>query len=263
MKTFLEQTVREAGGIAKEYFAKGVNISATKTSPDDVVSEADKELSKFFTERLRKKCPDYGLQDEEQEDVINPEAEYRWVIDPLDGSRNFAAGIPFWCHLVALRRGEETVLGMIYSPISDSLFLAEKGKGAYLNGNKIRVSKQKEIDYAFGICTRTAWRPLIERYEKILSHFALNTKARLGNYSTMLISCYIATGGVDFVVTNGGVDHDYFAPTLLCEEAGAKVTDSDGNPWQVGRSDLVMANPALHARIMTEINSIRDKCLSK
>ncbi|NQV12747.1 MAG: inositol monophosphatase [Parcubacteria group bacterium] len=260
MKDFLEQTIREAGEIASDYFAKGVNIAATKLDPDDVVSEADKALSKFFTEKIREKYPEHGIQDEEQEDVINPEAEYRWVVDPLDGSRNFAAGIPFWCHLVALRQGEETILGGIYNPISDSFFLAEKGKGAYLNDSKIQVSEQKEIDYGFGICTRTHRRGRVNLYIKVLSHFASNTKARLGNYSTMLGSCYVATGGVDFIVTNGGVDHDYFAPVLLCQEAGAKVTDSDGNPWQAGRSDLVMANPTLHDKIMEQIKIAKSKC---
>ena len=257
MKTFLEQTIREAGEIAKGYFTKGVNIAATKLDPDDVVSEADEALSKFFTEKIHAQYPEHGIQDEEQEDVINPEAEYRWVIDPLDGSRNFAAGIPFWCHLVALRRGEETVMGGVYNPISNSYFFAEKGQGAYLNGSQIKVSEQKEIDYAFGVCTRTFRRSHVELYTKILSHLSANSKARMGNYSTMLISCYIATGGVDFVVTNGGVDHDYFAPVLLCQEAGAKVTDSDGNPWQAGRSDLVMANPVLHDKVMAEINKVK------
>ncbi|MBU1178230.1 inositol monophosphatase [Patescibacteria group bacterium] len=260
MKSFLEQTIREAGEIASDYFTKGVNIAATKLDPDDVVSEADKALSKFFTEKIYREYPEHGIQDEEQEDVINPEAEYRWVIDPLDGSRNFAAGVPFWCHLVALRRGGETVMGGVYNPISDSYFFAEKGKGAYLNGSKIKVSKQLGIDYAFGVCARAHRRSHADLYAKVLAHFATTTKARLGNYSTMLGSCYIATGGIDFYVINGGVDHDYFAPVLLCQEAGAKVTDSDGNPWQAGRSDLVMANPALHAKIMAEISSIRDKC---
>ncbi|NQU99762.1 MAG: inositol monophosphatase [Parcubacteria group bacterium] len=250
MKNFLEQTIREAGEIAKEYFNKGVGITATKADPDDVVTEADKKLSKFFTERLHAKYPDYGIQDEEQKEVINPEAEYRWVTDPIDGTRNFAAGIPFWCHLVALRKGSETIMGAAYNPISSSYFFAEKDKGAFLNGNKIEVSKQKKIDYAFGISVGNFRRSHKELFKNIQYDLSINTQARLANYGTMLVVCHLASGGVDFIVTNGGVDHDYFFPVLLCQEAGAKVTDSDNKPWQSGHSDLVIANPILHEKLM-------------
>ena len=257
MQDFIEQTIREAGKIALNYFKKGVSISATKADPDDVVSIADEELSKFFVEKIHKKYPDYGIQDEEQKEVINPKAEYRFVIDPLDGSRNFAAGIPFWCHLVALRKGNETIIGVAYNPISNSYFFAEKGKGAFLNGNKIKVGDRKEIDYAFGVSTRVFRWTHRDLFKHIVAYLAKNTRARMGNYGSVLIASYLATGGVDSMITNGGVDHDYFVPTLLCQEAGAKVTDSDGNLWQSGRSDLVMANPLLHKKLMEIVNKNR------
>ncbi len=212
-------------------------------------------VSEFLVKKIHDQFPDHAIFSEEAAEEINLGAPYRWVIDPIDGTRNFAAGIPFWCVLIAVTKNNDAILGAVYVPFGDQLFFAAKGGGATLNDIPIRVNQQKNIDFAFGHINRSWRRPHTETFTKICSWFIEKTKARTGNYSTILPTCYIASGGVDFIVTNGGHDHDYLAPTLIAREAGALATNLHGTDWQPGQSDLIVANPTLHAEIMRALQT--------
>lgn len=249
MQDFLKRTIREAGAIAKKYFDEGVKHS-TKVHIGDLLTAGDIAVSDFLVGQISKKFPDHQIHSEEMKEDINPGAEYEWVIDPIDGTRNFAMGVPMWCQLVAVLKGGEPHLAAIYNPIVDELFFAEKGKGAELNGEKITVNGVDSLDHSFGAMIRSYDTMHEERYKKFLCAITNDTTVWMHNYGTMLAAAFVASGGADFFVTNAGWDHDYLAPALLCEEAGAKVTDSDGNPWKRGRRDIVIANTALYPKIM-------------
>lgn len=249
MNEFLKRTIREAGGIAKEYFDKGVKASA-KRHVGDLLTEADIAVSNFLVGAIQKQFPDHQIHSEEMKEDINPGAEYEWVIDPIDGTRNFAMGIPMWCQLVAVLKNGEPYLNAVYNPIVDELFLAEKGKGAELNGEKIMVNGVDSLDHSFGIVIRHYESTHMDRYRDFLCKLTNDTTVWMHNYGTMIGAAFVASGGADFFVTNSGLDHDNLPIALLCEEAGAKVTDSDGNPWKRGRRDIVIANPVLHSKIM-------------
>lgn len=240
--------------MAKGYFDAGVEHT-TKSNPGDFVTEADIAVSNFIIGRIQKAYPDHHIHSEEMKEDINPGAEYEWTIDPIDGTRNFASGVPVWCTMIALLKNGETMMGAVYSPIMNELFFAEKGKGAYLNDKKISMTARPDLRYATASISRMGEaNPIygmeIERYKHFYTRIVQETSVWIHQFGTMLSCCMVARGGFDFFVNNAGQDYDYLPGLLICQEAGALVTDSDGNPWKRGRQDVVIANPVLHKEVM-------------
>jgi len=254
MQDFLKSIIKEAGGIAKGYFDEGVKSIKTKSTVGDLVTEADVAVSDFLVGKIKEAYPDHTIFSEEVGEKINEGQEYEWVIDPIDGTRNFANGIPFWCTIIAVVRNGETWLAAVYNALSGDLFFAEKGKGAFLNGNKISVNNTQMIDQAFGIMAHAnkagTYGDHIERYKVFAINLTTKTDSWVCNYATMLTSLHLASGGIDFFASNAGLDWDYLAPVLIAREAGAIVTNSYGEPWTRGRQDVIIANPDLHPKVM-------------
>lgn len=249
MQDFLKLTIKEAGGIAKEFFHQGVSHRA-KSTLGDLVTDADIAVSNFIIEKIHERYPDHAIHTEEEGDDINPGAQYEWVIDPIDGTRNFAMGISFWCVMVAVLKDSELYISAIYNPLADELFFAEADKGAYLNDERIFVNKVDSLDHGFGIAIRVKGSDKEQEFREVLAKLNLETSAWLHGFGTMLATCHLANGGVDFFVSNCGFDHDHLAPALICSEAGALITDSDGNKWTRYRRDIIIANPNLHPKLL-------------
>jgi len=250
MKDFLKTIIKEGGQIAKEYFEKGVHYT-TKKHLGDLLTEADTAVSEFLVGKIHEKYPDHHIMSEELEEDINPGAEYEWVIDPIDGTRNFANGIALWAVMIAVIKDGEQYLGAVYDPLADELFFAEAGHGASLNDMPISVNDVDSLDHAFSVSVRTDRDSSTSaKYRKLLTNIVQNTNVSMGNHLCALGMCYLAAGGIDFFVSNAGYDYDWLPVTIIASEAGAVVTDSDGNPWRRGRMDLVAANPKLHPKVM-------------
>lgn len=250
IEQFLQDTIRAAGVLAKGYFERGVS-ARTKSHLGDLVTEADEAVSAFLIEKIQASFPDHGIHSEEQKNDINPGALTEWIIDPIDGTRNFANGIPCWCIIVGVYVGGEAAYAAVYNPVANELFFASRGHGASLNGLPIRVNNITSFDHGYGVAVRAdgASDKKVE-FKRLLDRLNNDTSVWVHNLGSMIASCYVASGGIDFFVENAGFDHDYAAPTLICSEAGAAVTDADGNPWRRGRRDLVIANPELHAKVL-------------
>lgn len=253
MKDFLTTTIMQAGTLAKGYFDKGVT-HREKSHLADIVTDADLAVSNFLVSAIHKEFPDHQIHSEEMKEDVNPGARYEWVLDPIDGTRNFAFGIPLWCTLIAVLENREPYLGAVYSPISNELFFAEAGHGATLNSMPIRVNSIDSFDHAYGYFSRagngTVYGTHGDRYQRAHTRLVQETTAWIHCFGTMLGTCYIASGGVDFMAQNAGLDHDYLAPALICREAGAIVSDSDGNPWTRHRQDIIIANPKMHKKVL-------------
>lgn len=254
MQDFIREIIKEAGQIAKEYFEKGVKFE-TKSHLGDLLTIADTKVSDFLVEKIHEKYPDHHITSEERDEPINPGARYEWVIDPIDGTRNFAKGVPIWCTILAVLEDGEVKFGAVYSPMLDELFFAQAGHGATLNGMPISVNDKSDFEYAVGIVTRmpeegNIYGQYIDKYKKVCSKIILETKIWFHQYGCMLGWCYVASGGMDLCIQNAGLDHDYLAPILILREAGAVVTDSDGNEWKRGRQDAIVANPKLHKKLL-------------
>jgi len=258
VKDFLKVTIREAGELAKDYFEKGVSFEV-KSHLADLLTVADVKTSEYIVNAIKEKYPDHSITSEELEESINPGAEFEWVIDPIDGTRNFAVGIPMWCIIIALVHNGETILGAVYNPIGNQLFFAERGHGATVNNMPIKVGDKDDFEMAIANFSRMPYKGevyghRIEEYKHFLDKLNRDTSSWIHQFGSMLPMCHMAAGGIDFCVQNAGLDHDYLAPALIAREAGCTVTDSEGNEWKRGRQDIVATNPKLHPKVMELFN---------
>ncbi len=249
MKEYLKEIIREAGNIAKKHFQEGVSHTS-KAHLGDLITVADNEVSDFIISKIKEKFPLHTINSEEVKDTINPGHEYEWVIDPIDGTRNFANGVSFWCIMVAVLKDDELYMSAIYNPLGEELFFAQVGKGATLNGLPLEVNKVDSLDHGFGFICRGTNTQYEKEFITMITRVAEETSVWMHNYGSVLGACYLASGGVDFFAENCGYDYDYLAVALICQEAGAMVTDIDGNPWKRDRRDIVVANPKLHPKVL-------------
>lgn len=249
MKDYLKKIIREAGGIGREYFKKGVT-HRTKAHLGDLLTVADEEVSNFLVQKILLKYPDHKVTSEEMQYSINPEATIEWVIDPIDGTRNFALGIPIWCVMVAVLENGETMLAAVYDAMADELFFAEKGHGATLNNMPIRVNDVDSFDHGRALVCRSAYHKTSPMFANVIAKINTDMNVWLVNLGARQGMVYVATGAYDFVVEDAGKDYDNLAPVLICQEAGAIVTNEKGEPWTRYETGLVIANPKLHAKVL-------------
>ncbi len=245
MIEFLKEIIKEAGYLAKGYYLDGVAHSF-KSGPADIVTLADKETEIFLVNKIRSEFPDHGIISEEREGEINPGAEYTWVIDPIDGTRNFANRVAYWCVMIGITRHGKPYIGAIYDAMNDELFFAEVGNGTYLNGKKIIVNSNDNVKSSFMVLSvgqNNTGSPYDSDKYADFARFYDNLVGVTGkwffNYGSMLCFCHLAAGRIDAGLINGGLYHDYLPAFVIASEAGALVTDVDGNTWQRGRRDIV------------------------
>ena len=257
MQEFLKQTIREAGSIALGYYKAGVS-STNKSSRGDVVTIANIETEKFLVNKILQQYPDHGIIGEEGGADGNLDAVYKWVIDPIDGTRNFANHIAFWCTMIGIEKDGKPYMGAIYDAINDELYFAEVGKGAFVNGNKISVNSYSEVEHCFlmysgGVKEKEdyIYQPdNFEGYKRFLDNLIGDTGHWVHMMGSALSLCHLAAGRIDAILMNAGAYHDYLPGYIISIEAGAKFTNSDGDNWQKGRKDIVVANPKLHKNLM-------------
>ncbi|MDO8499814.1 MAG: inositol monophosphatase [bacterium] len=260
MLEYLKQIIKEAGHLAKSHYLEGI-VSEAKSDSTDVVTKADIAVDKFLVEKILAKYPTHGILSEERKSEINPGAEYLWVIDPIDGTRNFAQHVGYWCVMAGITKNGKPYMGAVYDAINDELFYAEAGKGAFMNGKKIQVSNKEDIKHCFLVLSvgqnNTGSNYDSDKYEKYKA-FMLKLMGDTGfwfhHFGSMLAICHLAAGRFDAVLHNSGLYHDYVAGFVIATEAGAKWTNSSGGAWERGERDTVIANPKLHTEIMKLMN---------
>ncbi len=254
MVKFALDTARDAGGIVRGHFG-AVRSGTAKTQPGDIVTHADLEAESLIVTRIREAYPDHSILAEESGLHSIPEGEYTWVIDPLDGTKNFTQHIPFFCVSIAVVRDGCPVVGVVYDPIHDEAFYAVEGAGAYLNGKPIRVSSQHDLRL---MVINLAWaRNMVGDLDfgqcaiKVVEH--THYFRRLG--AAALVAAYIADGRMDAAANLDLKPWDMAAGMLLIQEAGGVVSDLFGNPLDIlsPNLDIVAANPLLHEKLIREI----------
>lgn len=249
MDKFMQRIVKEAGkAVLKRYGKDGVHYSKSEHAYD-VVTKADLLSERIMISAIRKKYPKHGILSEEAGE-INKGAEYRWIIDPIDGTMNFAASVPLFGVMVCLERENRVVLSAIYLPVTGELFFAEEGKGAYLNGKRIHCSNARALDASSG-CGFVGSRKRTLQFVKRLLGAIRGEKLFFNSFGCISVnSCYVACGRKDWEVSLYGEIHD-FAPTyLILKESGCAATDCNGKPWRIGCNELVAANPIMHKQLL-------------
>ena len=241
----------EAGALIREYYERGV---ATEYKGDvDLVTEADRASEKLIVERLHERFPEHGIYGEEgtRERI---DREYRWYVDPLDGTTNFAHGFPVFCVSLGLEHRPtgldpasdgELVAGVVYDPTRDELFVAETGKGAYLNGRRIHVSQTDNLGEALlatGFPSRKRHdNPNIHFYQQ----FTLRSHGVRRAGSAAIDLAYTACGRFDAYWEFNLNPWDTSAGALLVKEAGGTVTTFNGEPFQLNSKEVLGTNGLL------------------
>lgn len=256
MQSFLKNIIKEAGHLAKGYYHQGVEHHY-KFDSTDLVTAADKAVNDFLIQKIRERFPEHGIISEETEDEINPGAEYTWVIDPIDGTRNFANHISMWCVMVGVTKNGQPYLGAIYDAINGELFFAEVGKGAFVNDQPIKVSARQDPKTCYMVLSTGINNtgspydsPAYPRFVKFLNNLLGDTGMWFMNLGTALALAHLAAGRIDAVAINGMQYHDVLPGYVIATEAGAVFTNSEGQVWVRGRKDVVAANPVLHDKLM-------------
>jgi myo-inositol-1(or 4)-monophosphatase len=249
---------REAGALLMQHFHQHLKIEYKGEA--DLVTAADRAAEVLIRERIRQQWPAHDILGEEQ-GLSDQGSEYRWYIDPLDGTTNFAHGYPVFCVSMALEHRalehtSERVAAVIYDPTRDELFSAERGSGAHLNGETIRVSKTavlKECLLATGFPSQKRHKnPNIFFYHQITLHS--HGVRRAG--SAALDLCNVASGRFDGFWEFNLNPWDTAAGVLILEEAGGKVSRFDGSPFELNSRETVASNGLIHDELLQEFKKI-------
>lgn len=256
---FIQDLARDAGRIQKDAFHKP-NAWRAKTGKGDIVTAVDEACEKLILDRIRSEYPDYPILSEEIGAIGVEEDRPVWVVDPLDGTRNFMMGVPFFCCSIGLVRQGVPEVGAIYDGIHDEMFFARRGEGAFLNGEPISVSDWDSLDDAVvsvaWVKTKSKRRRFLNYIEKLSHHTSYFR--RFG--SAALVASYVACGRIHAYMQGGLSPWDVAAAVLILEEAGGRVTDFDDNPIDVREKNIevVMGSPVLHEMLLNDI--VRGKC---
>ena len=238
-----ETAARRAGELVLERFRTEVEVSLKGRA--NVVTDADLASERLIIDYVADEYPDFGILSEESAPVAGS-SSYTWVVDPIDGTRNFAEGIPHFCVVVAIAEGDRVVCGVTYDPVRDELFAAQEGHGASLNGQTIRVSDRQDIDEA------VLGFDLGYNFDqaKLLLELAADVWPRVQGYrlmgSSALSLAYAACGRIDLYFHHSLSAWDIVSGVLLAREAGGQVLDratlEEATLFSPG---LIVSNPAL------------------
>ena len=244
------EAAREAGKLLKMHSGKPKSVERKAGQETNLVTEIDRKAEELIINMIRKHYPHHDFLAEES-GSRSQESEYRWIIDPLDGTTNFTHGLPVFCVSIGLEQKGSIVLGVVYDPNADELFTAERGKGAYLNRRRIRVSRTTTLIESLlvtGFPYDVQSNP--DRVVEHFNNFLMRAQAlrRLG--SAALDLCYVAAGRFDGFWEVSLNPWDMAAGVLIVEEAGGRYTDFLGNPSTIYKKNLLTSNGLIHQQMV-------------
>ncbi len=251
MFNFAIQTARDAGLVLAERFGR-TTLQISNKGDIDIVTESDLASERLIIEHIRSHYPRHAILSEEAGASTHDadEGEYKWIVDPLDGTTNYAHGYPCFCVSIALQRAGEVILGAVYDPMRDEMFAAERGAGATLNGRRIRVSETDDLNRAL-LCTGFPYN-VRERNQFVrhFSNFIMHAQAVRRDGAAALDLAYVACGRFEGVWEEGLRPWDVAAGKLLVEEAGGRVTRNDGTPFDIYTPPVLASNGLVHGQMM-------------
>jgi myo-inositol-1(or 4)-monophosphatase len=249
--TVMERAARKAGPRLRRDFNEVQHLQVSRKGPADFVSMADKRAEQTLVEELRKARPDWGFLLEEGGEIAGDPAKPRWIIDPLDGTSNFLHGIPHFAISMAVEEpGGEITTGLVYQPLTDESFWAEKGRGAWLQDQRLRVSSRRSLDEAL-IATGVPFKGHgdLGQWARIFGMVAPEVAGIRRFGSAALDLAWVAAGRYDGFWESGLNDWDVAAGILLVREAGGFVTDFRGGDRPRERSEFLAATDGLHSKL--------------
>jgi myo-inositol-1(or 4)-monophosphatase len=253
---FAIQTAREAGQILADKFGRALQVS--NKGDIDLVTESDLAAERLIVERIRSYHPRHRILTEESGDVAEAgsrEDAHKWIIDPLDGTTNYAHGYPVFCVSIALEHEGRVVVGVVYDPSRDELFAAERGEGATLNGRRVRVSETDELNRAL-ICTGFPYDVRTRTdFARHFRDFIMKAQSVRRDGAAALDLAYVASGRFDGFYEEGLRPWDVAAGVLLVEEAGGRITHYDGSPFHIYKPPIAASNGLVHEAMLSVLQT--------
>lgn len=247
-KTIAVEAARNAGAIVDEYARKGFRVE--HKDKVNLVTDADTRAEEAIVEAISRVFPDHQILAEERGQAGSA-SPYKWVIDPLDGTTNFAHGFPAYCVSIGVEYEGRCILGVVFDPTRQELFVAEAGGSAFLNGTPLRVSRASTLDTAL-LVTGFAY-DIRESEQNNLDHFArfaLRAQGVRRTGTAALDLCYVAAGRFDGFWELKLQPWDTAAGALIVMEAGGRVSDFSGGPFSIYGKELVASNGLIHNEML-------------
>ena len=250
MLSFAIETARDAGRLLLEKFDRGIAVS--KKGEIDLVTEADLASERLIIERIKSYYPRHSILAEESGEAViaGGDSTWKWIVDPLDGTTNFAHAYPCWCVTLALEHNGEIVVGVTYDPTRNELFSAEKGRGASLNNQPIRVSRTEALGDALIVTGFPYDIKRREDFAKHLTQFLLNSRGVRRDGSAAIDMAYVACGRFDGFWEEGLKPWDMAAGVLLIEEAGGQISYYDGSQQSIYKPPICASNGLIHSQML-------------
>jgi myo-inositol-1(or 4)-monophosphatase len=251
---------RKAARALKRDFGEVEKLQVSVKGPANFASAADRRAEETLYAELSKARPGYGFLGEEGGSREGADKTHRWIVDPLDGTTNFLHGIPHFATSVALERDGAIVAGLVYNPISEDLFVAEKGKGAFLNDRRIRVAARRTLGEALIGCPL----PHLGRGSVELNHAELaaiqpQVVGLRRNGATALDLAYVAAGRFDGYWDRDIHAWDLAAGVILVREAGGFVSDLDGSDDMLAKGNVIAGNETIQRELLRTVSEARKR----
>ena len=254
----LTKACRKASKVLIRDFGEIEKLQVSLKGPGDFVSASDKRIEKILIDELQKARPNYSILSEEI-GLIKKDDEFKWIIDPIDGTANFLHGIPHFAISIGLEKNNEIICGIVYDPIKDEMFTAEKGNGSYLNNQRMRVSARSKLADCMIVTggpsfklTNTDKETALNEYKEFSSKTHTPIR-KMG--SAALDMCYIAAGRFDGFWQRNLEYWDVAAGIILIKEAGGFVTDFKGNSDYIKNKTILATNSRINEEMINVLNS--------
>ncbi|MBA3413873.1 MAG: inositol monophosphatase [Chloroflexia bacterium] len=248
---FAAQAARAAGIILRDRFGRPHEIRFKGAV--DLVTEADRAAEALIAGMIRERYPDHHLLGEEGARGAASTSPFRWVVDPLDGTTNFAHNLPHFAVSIGLEHLGQPVVGAVYDPLRDELFLGSRGRGATLNGTPLQVSTTDDLLRSLLVTGFSYDLPAREHQAEVWRGFLLRVQAIRQTGSAALNLCYVAAGRLDGYWERGIAPWDVSAGAVVLREAGGTVTDFGGGPFRSDDRVVLASNGRLHEAMLSLI----------
>lgn len=255
--TVMINAARKAAKALRRDFGEIENLQVSRKGPGDFVTNADQRTEKILREELTKARPAYGMLAEEGGVIKGSDPDHRWLVDPIDGTTNFIHGVPSIAISIALERKGEIVAALTYNPMTDELFTAERGRGAFLNERRrLRVSARRDLkDALLGCGLPHDASDDVSRFNRELAVLQGHAGGFRRTGSACLDLAYVAAGRFDGYWERGLKPWDVAAGALLVREAGGRLLDLDGKPDPVLTGNVIAANGELFEELHKRLRS--------
>lgn len=238
---FAKSLARDGGAILRENFGRLTEAQIHQKGNHDVVTEMDRRIEALYAEEIKKTFPDHGIIGEEGTEE-NTDNEYLWILDPLDGTKNYTTENPFFCTTMCLLKNMEPIVAVIYEPITHHLFYAAKDQGAYKNGQRIRVSQQDDIKKSMVLYCHAADEDSVREAERYVVELKVAARDAARLRSAGCEMALVAKGSCEAYLMNKLPLWDLAAGALMVREAGGRATDFNNKNWSPGDQNIIVSN---------------------